>query len=120
MSRSSERELIDNLESDIKERLQWEIDQGNIGNHSSRDEIMDELNDMSGEIIDNNLPIYFHDMAMLLAENTRFADVDDSGLLPENPSVWDIIRTSLYEWLSGEYYALCEQVISELLPELEA
>lgn len=118
MSRSSERELIENLESEIKERLKWEIDQGNVKD-MSRDEIMDELNDMSGEIIDNNLPIYYSDMAKLLAENTRFADVDDSGLLPENPSVWNIITMSVYEWLSGEYHSLCEQVISELLPDLE-
>lgn len=50
MSRSSERELIDNLESEIKERLKCEIDQGNIKD-MSHDQIMDKLNDMSGEII---------------------------------------------------------------------
>lgn len=118
MSRSSERELMDNLESEIKERLKWEIDQGNTKD-MSHDEIMSELQDMSGEIVDNNLPIYYSDMAKLLAENTRFADVDDYGLLPENPSVWDIVTMSVYEWLSSEYYSLCEQAISELLPELE-
>jgi len=119
MSRNSEKVLIDNLYTEIKERLQWEIDQGNLKD-MSRDEIMDELNDMSGEIIDNNLPIYYHDMAQILAENTNFASVDDEGLLPENPSVWDIITMSIYEFLSGEYHELCEQAISELLPELEA
>jgi hypothetical protein len=118
MSRSSERELIDNLESDIKEHLQWEIDQGNTAD-MDRDQIMDELNDMSGEIIDNNLPIYYSDMAKLLAENTNFASVDDEGLLPENPTVWNIITMSIYEFLSSEYHSLCEQVISELLPDLE-
>lgn len=118
MSRSTERELINNLESEIKERLQYEIKQGSLDG-MSRDELIDELNAMSGEIIDNNLPIYYSDMAKLLAENTRFADVDDSGLLPENPTVWDIITISVYEWLSSEYHALCEEVISELLPDLE-
>jgi hypothetical protein len=118
MSRSTERELLNNLQSGIKERLQYEIGKGNMDN-MSRDEVIDLLNDMSGEIIDNNLPIYYSDMAKLLAENTRFADVDDSGLLPENPTVWDIITMSVYEWLSGEYHELCEEVISELLPDLE-
>ena len=118
MSRSTERELINNVESEIKERLQYEIEQGNTDN-TSRDEVMDLLNELSGEIIDNNLPIYCSDMAKLLADNTNFANVDDSGLLPDNPSVWDIITMSVYEWLSGEYHALCEAVISELLPDLE-
>jgi len=119
MSRNSERALLDNLESDIKERLKWEIDQGNMVD-VDRDSIMDELNDMSNEIIDNNLPIYYSDMAKLLAENTNFASVDDEGLLPENPTVWNIITMSIYEWLSSEYHSLCEQAIDELLPELEA
>jgi hypothetical protein len=118
MSRSSERELIENLESEIKERLQWEINQGNIKD-MSRDEIMDELNDMSGEIIDNNLPIYYSDMAKLLADNTNFATVEDEGLLPEKPTVWDIITMSVYEFLNGEYHGITCDVVDELLPNLD-
>lgn len=118
MSRSTEQQLLINLESSIRERLQYMIDNNELEG-MDRDQVIGELGDISHEIIDGELPIYYSDMAKLLAENTRFADVDDSGLLPENPSVWDIITMSVYEWLSSEYHSLCEQAISELLPELE-
>jgi hypothetical protein len=118
MKRSSERNLLINLESEIKERLEWELTQGNLEGFS-REEIMEVTDDFRSEIIDNNLPIYYSDMAKLLAENTNFGYVDDQGLLPENPSVWDIITTSVYEWLTTEYYSLQEQVLTELMPELE-
>lgn len=119
MSINNQRDLLNSLQSEIKERLQWEIEHGNIPEDCTRDELLDELNDISNEIIDNNLPIYYHDMATLLASNARFAEVEDYELLPQNPSVWDIISMSVFEWLSSEYYGLCNDVIDELMPELE-
>lgn len=118
MSRSTEQQLLINLESSIRERLQYMIDQYDLDG-MSRDEIIDSLQEESHEIIDGELPIYYSDMAKLLAENTRFADVDDHGLLPENPTVWDIITTSVYEWMSGEYHSLACDVVDELLPDLD-
>jgi hypothetical protein len=85
----------------------------------TRDEILDSINEDSGEIIDSCLPIYYSDMAALLAENINFGSVDDEGLLPENPTVWNIITTSVYEWLSSEFYTTAEEVLNELLPDLE-
>lgn len=118
MSRSSERELLSNLESDIKERLEWDFAQG-VFDSLSRDEVMDAMDDYRSEIVDNNLPIYYSEMANLLAKNTNFAHVDEESLLPENPSVWDIITMSVYQWLSSEYYSLVEAALIEIKPELE-
>lgn len=118
MSRNNERDLLKSLQDTVKERLQWSIDQKEIED-MDRDELIDMLQDLSGEIIDGELPIYYSDMAKLLAENTNFAHVDDEGLLPENPSVWDIITMSVYEFLSGEYHGICCDVVDELLPHLD-
>lgn len=118
MSRNNERDLLQNLYGSVKERLQWCIDQNEIED-MDRDELIDMLQDLYHEIIDNELPIYYSDMAKLLAENTNFATVEDEGLLPENPTVWDIITMSVYEFLSGEYHGICCDVVDELLPHLD-
>lgn len=118
MSRSTEQQLIINLEDSIRERLQYMIDAGELEG-MDRDQVLQELNDISHEIIDSELPIYYHDMAKLLAENTRFADVDDFGILPENPTVWDIITASVYEWLSSEFHEIASEVVSELSCQLD-
>ncbi len=118
MSRNNERDLLKSLYDTVKERLQWSIDQNEIEG-MDRDELIDMLQDMSGEIIDNELPIYYSDMAKLLADNTNFATVEDEGLLPENPTVWDIITMSVYEFLSGEYHGIACDVVDELLPDLD-
>lgn len=118
MSRNNERDLLQSLYGTVKESLQWCIDQNEIEG-MDRDELIDMLQDMSGEIIDGELPIYYSDMAKLLADNTNFATVEDKGLLPENPTVWDIITMSVYEFLSGEYHGICCDVVDELLPNLD-
>ena len=117
MSRSSERELLNNLQSTIKERITWNIENGHYSD-LGRDQILEDLQDSSSEMIGGELPIYYPDMAKLLAENTRFADVEDSGILPENPTVWDIITTSVYEWLSSEFFELACDAVDELMPNL--
>lgn len=109
MSRSTEQQLLINLESYIRERLRYMEIEG-----MDRDQVIGELDDIRHEIIDGELPIYHSDMAKLLAENTRFAEVDDHGLLPENPTVWDIIITSVYEWMSSEFNTIVNDVVSEL------
>ena len=117
MSRNNERDLLQSLYGSVKERLQWSIDQNEIEG-MDRDELIDMLQDLDHEIIDGELPIYYSDMAKLLAENTNFATVEDEGLLPENPTVWDIITMSVYEFLRGEYHGICD-VVDELLPHLD-
>ena len=117
MSRNNERDLINSLATSIKERLQYEIENGDLEG-MDRDQVIESLEDSRFEIIDGELPIYYSDMARLLAENTNFAHVDDEGLLPENPSVWDIITASVHEFLSGEYFELACDAVDELMPEL--
>ena len=118
MSRNNERDLLQSLYGSVKERLQWNIDQNEIEG-MDRDELIDMLQDISHEIIDGELPIYYSDMAKLLADNTKFATVEDEGLLPENPTVWDIITMSIYEFLSGEYHGIACDVVDELCPHLD-
>jgi hypothetical protein len=118
MSRSSERELLSNLFDTIKERLQWSIDHNELED-MDRDQVIDSLIDIQHEIIDGELPIYYSDMAKLLAENTDFASVDDEGMLPEKPTVWDIITASVHEFLWGEYHGLACDAVDELMPHLD-
>ena len=118
MSRNNERDLLQSLYGSVKERLQYCIDQNEVED-MDRDELIDMLQELDHEIIDNELPIYYSDMAKLLAENTNFATVEDEGLLPENPTVWDIITMSVYEFLQGEYHGICCDVVDELLPHLD-
>ena len=43
-------------------------------------------------------------MASALDSDTSLAHVDDHGLLPPDPSVWDILSISIYERLSAVAY----------------
>ena len=72
----------------------------------SKDEIFGSQypEDMLHEIVDSNVPIYHSDLADILSEDTRFAFVEDAGLLPEHPDVFQIISVSVYEKLSDIAY----------------
>ena len=119
MTKSTQQALLDNLSDSIKERLQWEIDNNDMA-QLSRDGILEFLQDARHEIVDGDMPIYYSDLANLLAEDRRFADVDDRGILPENPTVWDILTASVYEWLSEEFDTLAFDAVDELFPHLLA
>jgi hypothetical protein len=58
--------------------------------------------DMIFEMVDGWIPVYYYDLSQLLAEDNSLAEVDDAGLLPDNPSVWNIIGTAVYERLTAE------------------
>ena len=58
--------------------------------------------DMIFEVVDAWIPVYYYDLSQLLAEDNSLAEVDDAGLLPDNPSVWNIIGTAVYERLTAE------------------
>lgn len=72
----------------------------------SKDEIFGNQypEDMLHEIVDSNVPIYHSDLADILSEDTRFAFVEDAGLLPEHPDVFQMISISIYEKLSDIAY----------------
>ena len=79
--------------------------------------LIDELNDNKKEILEREypsdliteyadgwIPIYNSDLIETLSSDDSLSNVDDTGLLPENPSVHDIIRTAIYERLIGVAY----------------
>jgi hypothetical protein len=85
--------------------------------HQLEKNLIDELNDNKKEILEHEypsdliteyadswIPVYNSDLIEALSEDHTLAHVDDEGLLPENPSVHDIIRTAIYERLSAAAY----------------
>ena len=85
--------------------------------HQLEIDLIDELNDNKKEILeheypsdliteyaDGYVPIYNYDLIEALSSDHTLANVDDTGLLPQNPSVHDIIRMAIYERLIGVAY----------------
>ena len=85
--------------------------------HELEKNLIEELNDNKKEILENEypsdliheyadgwIPVYNRDLIEALSSDHSLSNVDDNGLLPENPSVHDIIRTSIYERLIGVAY----------------
>ncbi len=112
-------ELLRKLESKINDELKYKLAREDYEG-MTRDEIIEDFtgNNMH-EIIDENIPIYYSYLASLLANDIRFADVDDPGLLPENPTVWNIISVAVYEYLNENFQECVEEALTELLPDLE-
>lgn len=85
--------------------------------HQLEIDLIDELNDNKKEILEHEypsdliteyadgwIPIYNGDLIEVLSSDHSLSNVNDTGLLPENPSVHDIIRTAIYERLIGVAY----------------
>ena len=85
--------------------------------HELEKNLIEELNDNKKEILEHEypsdliteyadgwIPIYNSDLIEALSSDHTLANVDDSGLLPQDPSVHDIIRTAIYERLIGVAY----------------
>lgn len=56
------------------------------------------------ELVDGHIPVYNCDLLSALQSDHSLASVDDRGLLPENPDVYDIIRMAMYEQLRSYAY----------------
>ena len=82
-----EKNLIDELNNNKKEILEHEYP-----------------SDLITEYADSWIPVYNSDLIETLSEDHTLAHVDDEGLLPENPSVHDIIRVAIYERLIAAAY----------------
>ena len=54
--------------------------------------------------VDGWIPVYNYDLIEALSSDHTLANVDDTGLLPKNPSVHDIIRMAIYERLINVAY----------------
>ena len=85
--------------------------------HQLEIDLIDELNDNKKEILEHEypsdliteyadgwIPIYNSDLIEVLSSDHTLANVDDTGILPQNPSVHDIIRMAIYERLSNVAY----------------
>jgi hypothetical protein len=85
--------------------------------HQLEKRLIEELNDNKKEILEHEypsdliheyadgwIPVYNSDLIDALSSDHSLCDVDDHGLLPQNPSVHDIIRTAIYEKLIGVAY----------------
>lgn len=86
--------------------------------HTLRKNMIEQLNDERAdiladrypedritEIIDGFIPVYHSHLAELLADSPSLGDgPDDSGLLPDRPTVWNIITAAVYEDLSAEAF----------------
>ena len=60
--------------------------------------------DLITEYTDGYVPIYNSDLIDVLGSDHTLSQVDDYGLLPENPNVHDILRTAIYERLISVAY----------------
>lgn len=71
------------------------------------------------EYVDARIPIYHGRLVELLYSDVRLGyGPDDSGLVKEAPTVWDILTASVYERLSAEAAEWLEEARAE--QELEA
>ena len=85
--------------------------------HQLEKNLIEELNDNKEQILEHEypsdliheyadgwIPVYNSGLIDALSSDHSLSNVDDTGLLPENPSVHDIIRTAIYERLIGVAY----------------
>jgi len=80
-----------------------ELESGLLSDLNSRIEDFKDVRfpgDLIAETVDGWVPIYNYDLIECLASDRTLAEVDDAGLLPENPSVHSTISTAIYEKLS--------------------
>ena len=68
-----------------------------------KDDILsaDYPEDRITEMADGYVPVYYSELAQLLAGNIGLAQPDDLGLIEGVTDVWKIIQASIYERLSA-------------------
>lgn len=72
------------------------------------------------EYVDARIPIYHGRLVELLYSDVRLGyGPDDSGLVKEAPTVWDILTAAVYERLSAEAAEWLEEARAEQELEVE-
>ena len=67
------------------------------------------------EMADSYIPVYYSELAQLLASDIGLAEPDDTGLVEGVTDVWKIIQASIYERLSATAFQwLSEQEVEEV------
>jgi len=69
----------------------------------NRAEIIEDVypDDRVAEYVDTAIPVYYGDLAAMLADDTSLGFVHDEGLLGDNPDVFTTIQVAIYEELIG-------------------
>ncbi len=83
-----------------------------------KDDILaaDYPEDRVAELADSYVPVYYYELAQLLAGDTGLAEPEDTGLVEGVTDVWQILQTSVYERLSSAAYQwLSEQEVEDEL-----
>jgi len=90
--------------------------------NDNRDEICGDVypSDQLHSYVDSIIPVYYGQLADCLADDTGLGFPSDEGLLPANPTVWQIIQTSLYEELSNHAHDWLEDALADYEAEQEA
>jgi hypothetical protein len=104
-------EILEEIQEKFQDIISSLLD--DIENHK------ENLFDSIQESVDNLIPIYNWELLKYASENSEFWYVDDMGLLPENPDLFDFIKTSIYEYLLSSYSEIQEKVFEEYKKEIE-
>ena len=90
--------------------------------NDNRDEICGDVypSDQLHSYVDSIIPVYYSQLANCLAADPGLGFPSDEGLLPDNPTVWQIIQTTLYEELSNHAHDWLEDAQEEYTAEQEA
>ena len=77
-----------------------------------RDEILNDADgeDRLHEIVDGLVPIYYGELAQLLAQDTSLGFVDEVDLVADKSNVWDMLSVSVYCRLHAAAYTWLSEV----------
>ena len=89
--------------------------------NDSRDEICGDVypSDMLHEYVDQAVPVYYHELAECLADNTDLGFRGELASCLEDANVWRIISTNIYEELSNAAHEWLEDAQEEYNAEQE-
>ena len=62
------------------------------------------------EIVDGLVPIYYSELAQLLAQDTSLGFVDEVDLVVDKSNVWDVLSASVYCRLHAAAYTWLSEV----------
>jgi len=72
--------------------------------------------DRIAELADSYIPVYYSELAQLLASDTSLSEPDDTGVVEGVTDVWKILQASVSERLSAVGYKwLSENELSETI-----
>ena len=83
--------------------------------NDSRDEICGDVHpsDMLHEYVDSAVPVYYHELAECLADDTNLGFPGEFASCTENATVWQIISLNIYEELSHAAHGWLEDAQEE-------